>query len=163
MAGRDRDYIWRGLWTGLSVYNRSVTGSLTFGSSQRLGRCCLWLAGLSFRWIGSAEVPLCHHLLPAVTRNASHEVEIHWFLPLYRHPVWPDGEIDRFYSHKTKKHTTYLIYNQYMVCAGLQQSHRMTVNPGRIVAINVIQYTWGRCLPIIMMYYNIYIENWNKK
>ena len=50
-----------------------------------------------------------------------------------------------------------------MVCAGLQQSHRMTVNPGRIVAINVIQYTWGRCLPIIMMYYNIYIENWNKK
>ena len=44
-----------------------------------------------------------------------------------------------------------------MVCTGLQQSHRMTVNPGRIVAINVIQYTWGRCLPIIMMYYNIYI------
>ena len=48
-----------------------------------------------------------------------------------------------------------------MVCAGLQQSHRMTVNPGRIVAINVIQYTWGRCLPILIMYYKIYIENWN--
>ena len=90
-AGRDRDYIWRDLWTGPSVCNRSVTGSLTFGSSQRLGRCCLWLAALPFRWIGSAEVPLCHHLLPAVTRNASHEVEIYWFLPLYRHPVWPDG------------------------------------------------------------------------
>ena len=32
-AGRDRDYIWRDLWTGPSVCNRSVTGSLTFGSS----------------------------------------------------------------------------------------------------------------------------------
>ena len=50
-----------------------------------------------------------------------------------------------------------------MVCAGLQQSHRMIVNPGRIVVINVIHYTWGHCLPILMMYYNIYIENWNKK
>ena len=57
-AGRDRDYIWRDLWTGLSVCNRSVTGSLTFGSSHRLGRCCLWLAALPFRWRGSAEVPL---------------------------------------------------------------------------------------------------------
>ena len=36
---RDRDYIWRDLWTGLSVCNLSVTGSLTFGSSHRLGRC----------------------------------------------------------------------------------------------------------------------------
>ena len=35
-TGRDRDYIWRDLWTGLSVCNRSVTGSLTFGSSHRL-------------------------------------------------------------------------------------------------------------------------------
>ena len=33
------------------------------------------------------------------------------------------------YSHAIKKHTTYLIYNKYMVCAGLQQRHRMTVNP----------------------------------
>ena len=90
-AGRDGDYIWRDLWTGPSVCNRSVMGSLTFGSSQRLGRCCLWLAALPFRWIGSAEVLLCHHLLPAVSRNASHEVEIYWFLPLYRHHVWPDG------------------------------------------------------------------------
>ena len=30
-----------------------------------------------------------------------------------------------------------------MVCVGLQQSPRMTVNPGRIVAINVIYYIWG--------------------
>ena len=115
-AGRDRDYIWRDLWTGQSVCNRSVTGSLTFGSSHRLERCCLWLAALPFRWIGSAEVPLCHHLLPAVSRSPSHEVEApfhsplcrhslgnvfaEWskydlviFLdsPLCRHPVWPDG------------------------------------------------------------------------
>ena len=36
-----------------------------------------------------------------------------------------------------------------MVCAGLQQSHGMTVNPGRIVAIHVINNIRGRCLPII--------------
>ena len=61
------DYIWLNLRTGLSVRNRSVTGSLAFGSSQRLGRCCLWLAALPFRWIGSADVPLCHHLLLTVS------------------------------------------------------------------------------------------------
>ena len=90
-ARRDRDYIWRDLWTGPSVCNRSVTGSLTFGSSQRLGRCCLWLPALPFRWIGSAEVPLCHHLLPAVSRSASHEVEAPFHSPLCRHPVGPAG------------------------------------------------------------------------
>ena len=90
-AGRNRDYIWRDLWTGPSVCNRSVTGSLTFGSSQRLGRCCLWLAALPFRWIGSAEVPLCHHLLPAVSRSASHEVEAPLHSPLCRHSVGPAG------------------------------------------------------------------------
>ena len=66
------------------------------------------------------EVPLCHHLLPAVSRSASHEVEapFHFSLcrnsvgpaggnvfaewskydlvisldsPRCRHPVWPDG------------------------------------------------------------------------
>ena len=83
--------MWRDLWTGLSVCNRPVTGSLAFGSSQRLGRCCLWLADLLFRWIGSAEVPLCHHLLPAVSRSASQQVEAHFLSPLCRHPVWPDG------------------------------------------------------------------------
>ena len=88
-AGRDRDYIWWDLWTGPSVCNRSVTGSLAFGSSQRLGRCCLWLAALPFRWIGSVEVPLCHHLLPAVSRSASHEVEAPFHSPLCRHPVGP--------------------------------------------------------------------------
>ena len=90
-AGRNGDYIWRDLWTGLSVCNRSVTGSLAFGSSHGLGRCCLWLAALPFRWIGSAEVPLYHHLLPAVSRSASHEVEAPFLSPLCRHPVWPDG------------------------------------------------------------------------
>ena len=37
-AGRVGDYIWLDQWTGLSVRNRSVTGSLAFGSSKRLGR-----------------------------------------------------------------------------------------------------------------------------
>ena len=64
------------MWTGLSVCNRSVTGSLPFGSSQRLGRYCLWLAGLPSRWIGSAEVPLRHHLLLAVSSSESHEVTL---------------------------------------------------------------------------------------
>ena len=90
-AGRNGDYIWRDLWIGLSVCNRSVTGSLAFGSSHILGRCCLWLAALPFRWIRSAEVSLCHHLLPAVSRSASHEVEAPFLSPLCRHPVWPDG------------------------------------------------------------------------
>ena len=87
-AGRVGDYIWLDLWTGLSVRNRSVTGSLAFGSSQRLGRCCLWLA---VRWIGSADVPMCHHLLSAVSRSVSHEMETSLFVPLCRHPVLPDG------------------------------------------------------------------------
>ena len=90
-AGRDGDYIWRDLWTGPSVCNRSVMGSLTFGSSQRLGGCCLWLAALPVSWIGSAEVPLCHHLFPAVSRSASHEVEAPFHSPLCRHPVGPAG------------------------------------------------------------------------
>ena len=90
-AGRDGDYICRDLWTGPSVCNRSVTGSLTFGSSQRLGRYCLWLAAIPFRWIGSAEVPLCHHLLPAVSSSASHEVEAPFHSPLCRHSVGPAG------------------------------------------------------------------------
>ena len=75
-AERNGDYIWRNIWTGLSVCNRSVTGSLPFGSSHILGRCCLWLAGLPFRLIGSAGVPLRHHLLLAVSRSESHEVTL---------------------------------------------------------------------------------------
>ena len=74
------------------VCNRSVTGSLTLGSPHRLGRCCLWLAALPLRWMGSAEVPLCHHLLPAVSRSASHEVEAPFHSHLCRHPVWPDDK-----------------------------------------------------------------------
>ena len=75
-AGRNGDFIWRDLWTGPSLCNQSVTGSHVFGSSHRLGRCCLWLPGLPFRWIGSAEVPLRHHLLLAVSRSESHEVTL---------------------------------------------------------------------------------------
>ena len=44
-------------------------------------------SSLSLRWIGSADVPLCRHLLSAVSRNASHEVEMYLFVPLCRHPV----------------------------------------------------------------------------
>ena len=69
-AGVDGDYIWRPLWTALSVHNRSVAGSLALGSPQTLGRCCLWPAALPLRWIGSAEVPRRRHLLPAVSRNS---------------------------------------------------------------------------------------------
>ena len=61
-AGRNGDYIWRDLWTRPSVCNRPVTGPHGFGSSQRLGRCCLWLAALPVRWKGRAEVPQCHLL-----------------------------------------------------------------------------------------------------
>ena len=91
-AGRYGAYIWLALLAGLSVHTPSVTGSLPFGSPHRLGRCCLLLAALSLRWIGSADVPLCRHLLSAVIRSASHEVEIYWVFPLYRHPVLPDAE-----------------------------------------------------------------------
>ena len=114
-AGRNDDYIWRDLWTRPSICNRPVTGSHGFGSSQRLGRCCLWLSALPVRWKGSAEVPQCHHLAPLVSR-ASHDVDVPVHYPLYRHflgnvfakwsnydlviildspwcchPVWPDG------------------------------------------------------------------------
>ena len=68
-----------------------MTGSLPLGSPHILGRSCLWLAALPFRWMGSAEVPLCHHLLPAVSRSASHEVEAPFHSPLCRQPVWPDS------------------------------------------------------------------------
>ena len=88
-AGRDGDYIWRALWTGLSVCNRSVTGSLALGSSQRLRRCCLWLAALPLRWIGSVEVPRCRHLLPAVSRNTFYEVDAPFHSHLCRHPFGP--------------------------------------------------------------------------
>ena len=98
-----------------SVCNRPVTGSHGFGSSQRLGRCCLWLAALPVRRKGSAEVPQCHLLTPLVSR-ASYDVDVpvhsllcrHFlgnvFAELrnydlviildslwYRHLVWPDG------------------------------------------------------------------------
>ena len=83
-AGRNGDYIWRDLWTGPSVCNRPVTGSHGFGSSQRLGRCCLWLAALPVRGKGSAEVPQCHLLTPLVSR-ASYDVDVPVHSLLYRH------------------------------------------------------------------------------
>ena len=74
-AGRNGDYIWRDLWSAPSVCNRPVTGSHGFGSSHRLEQCCLWLAALPFRWMANAEVPLSHHLLPAVSRRTSQECD----------------------------------------------------------------------------------------
>ena len=44
-----------------------------------------------FPHIDSAEVPLCHHLLPAVSRSISHEVEAPFHSPLCRHSVGPAG------------------------------------------------------------------------
>ena len=61
-----------------------MTGSHGFGSSQRLGRRCLWLATLPVCCIGSAEVPLCHYLSPLVSR-ASHDVDVPVHYPLHRH------------------------------------------------------------------------------
>ena len=75
----------------LSVRNRSVTGSLAFGSFQGLGRCCLWLAALPFRWIGSAEVPRCRHLLPAVSRRTISGVDAPFHSHLCRHLLGPAG------------------------------------------------------------------------
>ena len=62
-VGRNDDYIGRDLWTGPSVCIQPVTGSLAFGSSQRLGRCYLWRAAFPSRGIGSAEVPFILLLL----------------------------------------------------------------------------------------------------
>ena len=36
-------------------------------------------SSLSLRWIGSVDVPLCRNLLLAVSRSASHEVEMYLF------------------------------------------------------------------------------------
>ena len=62
---------------------RSVTGSLLFGSSQRLVRSCLCSAVLSLRWIESTDVPQCRHLQTAVGRSASHEGEMHLLPPCF--------------------------------------------------------------------------------
>ena len=83
-AGLDGDYIWLALLTGLSVRTRSVTGSLPFRSPQRFVRSCLCWAALSLRWIGSADVPLCCHLVSAVSRRASHKVEMYFLPPCFR-------------------------------------------------------------------------------
>ena len=37
------------------------------------------------------DVPLCRHLLSAVSQSAFNEMETSLFVPLCRHPVWPDG------------------------------------------------------------------------
>ena len=52
----------------------------------------LSMAGsLPFRWIGSAEVPRCHHLLPAVSRSPSYAMDAPFHSPLCRHPFGPAG------------------------------------------------------------------------
>ena len=65
-AGRNGGYIWHDLGTEPSVCNRPVTGSHGFGSSHRLGQCCLWFAALHVHRIENAEVPLSNHLLLVV-------------------------------------------------------------------------------------------------
>ena len=75
-AGWKGDYLRPDLWTGPSVCNQPVTESLAFGSSQKLGRCCLWLAALPSHWIGTAEVPMRLHLLLAVSSSEPHEVTL---------------------------------------------------------------------------------------
>ena len=75
-AGRNGDYIRHDLWTGPSVCNEPVTGSHVFGSSQRLGRCCLWWAALPSHEIGSAEVPLIPLLLLVVSGDEPHETHV---------------------------------------------------------------------------------------
>ena len=88
-AGRDGDYIWLAMLTGLPVCARSVTGSLLFGSSHRLVRSCLCSAVLSLRWKESADVPQCRHLQTAVGRSTPDicssmwtvSVEIYLLLP----------------------------------------------------------------------------------
>ena len=100
--GRDGDYIWLALLTGLSVRTRSVTGSLSFGSPQRLVRSCLWLAALYHRWIEIADVPLCRHLVSAVGRSASYELEMYLFVPLCRHLLSLDPTACRNASHEVE-------------------------------------------------------------
>ena len=65
-AGWNGGYIWHDLGTERSVCNRPVTGSHGFGSSHRLGQCCLWFAALYVHRIEYAEVPLSHHVLLVV-------------------------------------------------------------------------------------------------
>ena len=99
-AGRDSDYIWLAMLTGLSVRTRSVTGSLSFGSRQRLLRSCLWLAVFYRRWIENADVPLCRHLVSAVGRTASYELDMFLYVPLCRHLLSLDPTVCRNVSHE---------------------------------------------------------------
>ena len=77
-ARRNGDYIWWDMWTGLLVCNRSVDHLTDLDDAV-------------YDWIGSAEVALHHHLLPAVSRSTSHDMEVPFHSPLCQHPVWPDG------------------------------------------------------------------------
>ena len=81
---------------------RSVTGSLSFGSPQRLVRSCLWLAALYRRWIENADVPLCCHLVLAVARSASYELEMYLFVPLCHHLLSLDPTVCRNASHEVE-------------------------------------------------------------
>ena len=86
---------------------RSVTGSLPFGSPQRLVRSCLYLAALSLRWIGSADVWLCRHLVSAVGRSASYELDMYLlgmylYAPLCRHLLSFDPAVRRTASREVE-------------------------------------------------------------
>ena len=88
--------------TGLSVRTQSVTGSLSFGSPQRLVRRCLWLGALYRRWIENADVPLCRHLVSAVGRSASYKLEMYLFVLLCRHLLSLDPTVCRNTSHEVE-------------------------------------------------------------
>ena len=68
-AGRDGNYIWLAMLSGLSVRTRSVAGSLRFGSPHRLVCSCLCSTILSLRWLESADIPHGHHFRTTVGRN----------------------------------------------------------------------------------------------
>ena len=50
-------------------------------------------------WIGSAVVPLCRHLVSAVGRSASYEVEMYLLVPLCRHLI---SAVSRNASHEVE-------------------------------------------------------------
>ena len=66
-TGRNGGYIWHDMGTEPSVCNRPVTGSHGFGSSHRLGQCCLWFAVLHVHRIENAK----HGTISAMLRTDS--------------------------------------------------------------------------------------------
>ena len=76
-AGRDGDYIWLALLTGLAVHTRSVTGSLRFGYPYRLVCSCFCSTILSLHWLESVDVPQGRHCRTTVGRNTPDNCSSH--------------------------------------------------------------------------------------